>query len=239
MSSTEIDSVLISTNSTIFKDCLTPIIYRKFTNRSSTNPKQSSDLSIPISELSEFIDYLSDELFPTLPLPLRQLTYTGKDSTTTPETLTALYPVQTLPHTFSDSLISYGIIGDEDDAGKIALVAIEEYVEEAGKPPPIWKETKKDVEECEICERRVALTYHHLIPKSTHAKVIKRRWHPEYMLNSVAWLCRPCHSMAHKVASNETLAKEFYTIEKLMQKEDMQKWAAYQSKQRWKGPRRG
>jgi len=45
--------------------------------------------------------------------------------------------------------------------------------------------------------------------------------------------------MTHKVADNETLAKEFYTIEKLMQREDMQKWAAYQSKQRWKGPRRG
>ncbi|RPB25555.1 hypothetical protein L211DRAFT_856681 [Terfezia boudieri ATCC MYA-4762] len=236
MSSTETDPVLTSINSAIFKDCLTPIIYRKFTNRSSTNPKQSSDLDIPISELSEFIDYLSDELFPTLPLPLRQLTYTGKDSTPSPETLTSFYHVQTVPHTFSDSLISYGIISDDDDAGKIALAAIEEYVEEAVKPPPIWKETRK--EECEICERNVPLTYHHLIPKSTHAKVLKRGWHPEYMLNSVAWICRPCHNMTHRAADNETLAKEFYTIEKLMEREDMQRWAAYQSKRRWNRPRK-
>jgi len=119
------------------------------------------------SPLTTFLyptQYLSDELFSTLPLPLRQLTYTGKDSTPSPESLTPLYPLQTLPHAFTDSLISYGVISDEDDAGKIALAAIEEYAEEAGKPPPIWKDTKKDVEECEICERRVGLAYHHLIP---------------------------------------------------------------------------
>lgn len=45
--------------------------------------------------------------------------------------------------------------------------------------------------------------------------------------------------MTHKVANTETLAREYYTIEKLMEREDMQKWAAYQSKQRLKGPRRG
>lgn len=43
--------------------------------------------------------------------------------------------------------------------------------------------------------------------------------------------------MIHRVTDNETLAKEFYTLEKLMQREDMQKWAAYQSKRRRNGPR--
>ena len=32
--------------------------------------------------------------------------------------------------------------------------------------------------------------YHHLIPRSTHHKVLKKGCHPETMPNSVAWLCR-------------------------------------------------
>jgi len=44
--------------------------------------------------------------------------------------------------------------------------------------------------------------------------------------------------MTHRAADNETLAREFYTIEKLMEREDMQRWAAYQSKRRWNGPRK-
>ena len=46
----------------------------------------------------------------------------------------------------------------------------------------------------EICEREVPLTYHHLIPREVHDKVLKKKWHPEAMLNSVAWLCRYAQS---------------------------------------------
>lgn len=60
--------------------------------------------------------------------------------------------------------MSYGLVDDEDDAGKLLKQVLVEYVCEATKPPPMGRATKKDVEECEICERRVPLTYHHLIP---------------------------------------------------------------------------
>lgn len=46
---------------------------------------------------------------------------------------------------------------------------------------------------------------------------------------------RPCHSAVHRCASNEELAKEWYTVEKLLEREDIQKWAGYIGKQRWGG----
>ena len=92
-------------------------------------------------------------------------------------------------------------------------------------------------------------------PREVHAKALKKKWHPEAMLNSVAWLCRcassvfiasypssraprpgrtrPCHSTVHRVASNEELAREYYTVDRLLEREDVQKWRKYISKQRW------
>jgi len=108
---------------------------------------------------------------------------------------------------------------------------LEEYVSAATAPPPVWSHTK--AKECEICEREVPLTYHHLIPREVHKKALKRGWHPEWMLNSVAWLCRPCHSTVHRLASNEVLARELYTVEKLLGMEEVERWRGWVGKQRW------
>ncbi|KAF8475678.1 hypothetical protein BDZ91DRAFT_710117 [Kalaharituber pfeilii] len=219
-----------SSNLTIFRDCLAPVIYRKFT---SLTEEDSSD----ISDLAEFIEYLSHEVFLCIPASFQRLEYTGKDASAKDLALDlSTFPIHTIPTSFTDSLISYGLVGDEEDAEKLLMQVMEVYVSEATKPPPVWVSTRKA--ECEICERNVPLTYHHLIPKSTHTKVLKRGWHPEHMLNSVAWICRPCHTMCHKVADNETLAKDFFTVERLLAREDIQRWAAYQSRQKW-GMRRG
>lgn len=42
----------------------------------------------------------------------------------------------------------------------------------------------------------------------------------------------PCHTMVHRVASTEKLAREFYTVELLLGREDIQKWKKYAAKQR-------
>lgn len=84
--------------------------------------------------------------------------------------------------------MSYGIAADEDGARDILRRVLEQFAQEALAPPPAWSSTR--AAECEICERDVPLTYHHLIPRATHAKALKRKWHPEALLNSVAWLCR-------------------------------------------------
>lgn len=65
MMATEIDHQLISTNSGVFKDCLTPIIYRKFTKNSAS--KKSDEQEVPISEIAEFID-VGDLFFSFLPV---------------------------------------------------------------------------------------------------------------------------------------------------------------------------
>lgn len=49
---------------------------------------------------------------------------------------------------------------------------------------------------------------------------------------------RPCHSMVHSVARTEELAKEFYTVDLLLAREDVVKWKNYAAKQRF-GVRRG
>ncbi|KAI0338445.1 hypothetical protein BDW22DRAFT_1432483 [Trametopsis cervina] len=144
--------------------------------------------------------------------------------------------LDTIPTPFVDTLISCGMCDDTDDAITFLRKVLEDYVVEACAPAPIW--TKTRTTECEICERSIPLTYHHLIPRATHSKVLKKKWHPEALLNSVAWLCRPCHSTVHRVATNEELARQYFTVEQLLEREDIQKWRAYASKQRF-GIRRG
>lgn len=91
------------------------------------------------------------------------------------------------------------------------------------------------VSECELCARDwLPLTYHHLVPKAVHEKVRKRGWHEEWRLTSVAWLCRACHSFVHGIAGNEELAREWYTVDLLLEREDVQRWVKWAARVRWK-----
>ena len=78
------------------------------------------------------------------------------------------------------------------------------------------------------------LTYHHLIPREMHDTAVKRGWHPEWMLNRVAWLCGACHRFVHRVATNEELAKDWWCVERLMEREDVRKWVGWVGRVRWK-----
>ena len=74
---------------------------------------------------------------------------------------------------------------------------------------------KKGNETCKMCNRDIPITIHHLIPKSEHSRSDRARSYlngPENALEC----CRPCHSNIHRVADNATLAKEYYTLELLM-----------------------
>lgn len=133
----------------------------------------------------------------------------------------------------SDSLCAYGMIPEPSDVEPFLHQIFRDYIEDVTAPPPLWSETRATA--CEICGRDwIPLTYHHLIPKEVHAKAIKRKWHEEWMLNSVAWLCRACHTFVHRMASNEELAKEWYTIERLLERDDVQNWARWAARLRWR-----
>jgi hypothetical protein len=67
-----------------------------------------------------------------------------------------------------------------------------------------------------------------------HAKVLKRGWHEEWELNKVAWLCRACHNFVHRVATNEELARDFYSVELLREREDVARFVGWVGGVRWK-----
>jgi hypothetical protein len=135
-------------------------------------------------DLDDFVSFLALELWPVLPRLLQEATYESRETVPSADDVS----LDTLSTSFVDTLTSYGLCDDEDNVTRLVRFVLEDYISEACAPPPVWSSTR--TAECEMCERAVPLSYHHLIPRSTHAKVLKRKWHPESQLNSVAWLCR-------------------------------------------------
>jgi hypothetical protein len=140
-----------------------------------------------------------------------------------------------LPPTITDSLITYSLLAPNQTTNEFLPPILNSYLSTLLTPPPKPHEQRPFVTECEICQRSwIPLTFHHLIPKGVHAKVLKRGWHTEDQLNNVAWLCRACHSFVHRAASLDELAKEYYTVEKLVEREDVRRFGEWVGKVRWK-----
>ncbi|KAJ9611102.1 hypothetical protein H2200_004285 [Cladophialophora chaetospira] len=236
-----------------FRECLFSAVVEKLTARTKKIPKKTpiagkSPRALPEpegpdpSELAEFSEYLATDIFASLPEQLRKLSYyTLQDDVSLSEkwglplTLTVLDELSAhMPGETNDNLIAYGLIEPpKSDIQSFMAPVLSAYIAAVTTPPPKWADTRTSA--CEICEREwVPMTYHHLIPKQVHAKVLKRNWHEEHQLNRVAWLCRACHSFVHRMASNEELAKEWYTVDLICQREDVQKWAHWVRRVRWK-----
>lgn len=84
---------------------------------------------------------------------------------------------------------------------------------------------------CELCERQMALTRHHLIPRKVHKQGAWARMSKE-QLNTCALICRPCHSAIHAFEDERSLALHFNTIPLLLADVRVQKWRAYISKRK-------
>jgi hypothetical protein len=144
--------------------------------------------------LDDYTSYLASEAWSVLPEHLQSLSpFASSTSNVKDDTLAYVDSedftrvLDATPTSFVDSLVSLGVCSP-DDVQDFLRRTVSDYVSSALVPLPAWSKTRTS--ECEICEREVPLTYHHLIPRETHDKVKKRGWHPEEMLNSVAWLCR-------------------------------------------------
>jgi hypothetical protein len=198
-------------------------------------------------DLAEFTDYIATLTFTSLPPELRTADY--HTYTTSPE-IQAHYASR-VPLTGSDiptllplldpdisaSLSAYGIT-DEAKQGISEFLAgiLTSYLTLLSTPPPAPSATKADVDGCEICDRDwINLTYHHLIPRFVHAKAVKRGWHRECDLQNVAWLCGACHRFVHRFANHEDLARKFYTVDLLLEQEEVKRWASWVGRLRWKG----
>lgn len=237
-----------------FRDCFFAAVVEKLTSKTKKHSKKTPNLAsnsadnLPEldrpdpSELAEFSDYLATEIFDYLPTPLQDLSHESiqndvslSERWSLPLTLTVLEELTAyMPAETNDSLTAYGLIEPpKSDIQSFMAPVLSAYIKAVTTPPLKWTETRTNA--CEICEREyVPLTYHHLIPKQTHAKVLKRNWHEERHLNSVAWLCRACHSFVHRMASNEELARHWYSIDLICEREDVQKWAQWVRRVRWK-----
>lgn len=249
-------------NTSLFRDCVFDVVVQKTSSGVKSKPKKvrqasktlssqgisdgasatASDPPPDPSELADFSDYLAAETFSALPQEVRGISFetleddvTLADKWSLPLSLDTIEEVVGLiPGTVHDSLEAYGLITPpQTDIQSFFAPVLAAYLHAATQRPPKWTDTK--VSACEICDRDwVPMTYHHLIPRAVHAKVLKRSWHEENQLNSVAWLCRACHSFVHRMASNEELAKEWYTVDRICSREDVQKWAQWVQRIRWK-----
>jgi len=104
------------------------------------------------------------------------------------------------------------------------------------------EEGEESLEEgiCEMCKQLKLRTFHHLIPKDTHPTYLKKRLPPGIQgeptrgfLNSYGiMVCRKCHSYVHRLASNEVLAKEYNTLDKILEHPLVQRWVEWASKRK-------
>lgn len=86
---------------------------------------------------------------------------------------------------------------------------------------------------CPICTRELPLTFHHLIPKSTHKKMVKQHGYSKEYLNSHGVdLCRPCHSHVHRLIPLMDMALTFNTLERILEHNGVKKWIPYIRKQK-------
>jgi len=85
---------------------------------------------------------------------------------------------------------------------------------------------------CQLCQRHIGLTFHHLIPRKVHSRPRFKKAYSREQLNQGVWLCRDCHRTVHRFFDELTLAKELNTLEKLAASEAIQRHIEWQSRQR-------
>ena len=209
------------------------------------NPAHEAEAANEAEDLADFTEYIATGIFESMPDDLRTLTHQAWVASEDMQTRYAL-PLtgsdvasflSNLDPSVPESLTTYGIIdGVTQGAPELLAPVMTEFVTTATAPPPPPKATKSAAAGCELCGRDwIPLTYHHLIPRFVHEKAVKRGWHRPEDLDNVAWLCRLCHSFVHRFASHEELARHYYTIEMLLEEEEVVRFAQYASRVRWKG----
>lgn len=196
-------------------------------------------------DLDEFTEFIASLTFDSLPFELQTLTHqVWADNPTLQEKYSLPFTsanvsehiLDNLDPTVSESLITYGVITPPaEDITNLLAPVLTAYLTAITTPPPAPSSTRGKVSECEMCERDwLPLTYHHLIPRFVHAKAVKKGWHRGEDLQNVAWLCRACHSFVHRFAGHEELAREYFTVEKLLEQEEVRSFAMWVSRVRWK-----
>jgi ribosomal protein L37AE/L43A len=88
------------------------------------------------------------------------------------------------------------------------------------------------VDECPLCGRNTALTFHHLIPKKMHRRSYFQKIYKRQQLATGIYICRQCHNGIHLLFDEMTLGKHFNTLENLLLDEALQKHCRWVARQR-------
>ncbi len=91
---------------------------------------------------------------------------------------------------------------------------------------------KSGVGECELCERKSALTAHHLIPRKLHRRKHFKKHFDKSELQATIQICRQCHSGLHKLFDEMQLGKTLNCINKLRQDPQVKKHIGWVARQR-------
>ena len=78
---------------------------------------------------------------------------------------------------------------------------------------------------CELCNRKKQLTFHHLIPKKNHKiKHIRNKFSSLNINTYGIKICNDCHKMVHKLIPHKSLAFAYNTKEKLQNHPELKKF---------------
>ena len=100
------------------------------------------------------------------------------------------------------------------------------------KSKPINMTNLKKPQNCELCQRKVHLTFHHLIPRKMHRRSYFRKHYGKNDLNSGIWVCRQCHRGIHKLYDEMTLAKNLNSLDALKDDSQIQNHVQWVAKQK-------
>ena len=91
--------------------------------------------------------------------------------------------------------------------------------------------------DCELCDRIIQTTRHHVYPKETHDWLRKKNesvYNVSELRKTIA-LCRMCHSAIHRFYTNRELAIEYHSLELLLESEQVCKFAKWASSMQGRG----
>lgn len=96
----------------------------------------------------------------------------------------------------------------------------------------ITSKYKSKPDACVLCQRKVSLTFHHLIPRKMHRRTYFRKNFSRQTLAEGIWVCRKCHSGLHRLYDEMTLAKQFYSLKLLHADPAVRKHVQWVAKQK-------
>lgn len=85
-----------------------------------------------------------------------------------------------------------------------------------------------DSPRCQMCARiGTNLTKHHLIPKTLHKKLRKKKKIRREVLNRTVDVCIPCHNHIHTLFTERELSRNYNTLQLLLDDPQIQKFIKF------------